>query len=398
MTYDAPYYHMIANGIRDIYVQELNRLPDEGGWIEWFHHWREDGRGFDWIRENIRQSAEWHAIHDQPQPVTLPRLVPAGSVFKLETGGPFTVIECSDFNLFGRYLTEGPDAIRPVLKERQAVGFNMLRVWSEYQGGAAFTADIGRLVPSEHANYSGALVAFAQLCSAYGLYIELTVFTGTGIPGHWERVGAAAQLVTNVILELANEVNAHPSINPLAYTKIPNVVCSRGSNGSQSMPVRVPAIPPQIAGRAGWWDYEAMHFNDAPQWARKVGHNSLELSVGDPEGNIPPSRVPVIANENTRPDKDGNINHFYDAAAAAALLCAGACFHSQSGKRSSLFTAADRPFAEAWVAGAKSVAFGCQSGAYKHRGDLEAPNAGATGERIYQRGNDSACIVRVRGN
>ncbi len=51
MTYDAPYDHMIANGVRDICVQELNRLPDERGWIEWFHHWREDGHDFDWIRE-----------------------------------------------------------------------------------------------------------------------------------------------------------------------------------------------------------------------------------------------------------------------------------------------------------------------------------------------------------
>ena len=102
MMYDAPYYHMIANGIRDIYIQELNRLPDEGGWIEWFHHWREDGRDFDWIRARIRESPEWHAIHDKPQPVALPRLVPAGGAFRLGTGERWTAIECSDFNLFGR--------------------------------------------------------------------------------------------------------------------------------------------------------------------------------------------------------------------------------------------------------------------------------------------------------
>jgi hypothetical protein len=142
------------------------------------------------------------------------------------------------------------------------------------------------------------------------------------------------------------------------------------------------------------WDYETAHFNDAFQWPRKVGHNSLEYSVGATD--LPASGKPCIANENTRPDKDGNINHFYDAAAGAALLCAGSCFHSQSGKRSSLFDSRDLGFAKAWVAGAKSVPLSAQGQAYKHRGDLERPDAGATGERVYQRGDDPAAIVRIR--
>jgi hypothetical protein len=74
-------------------------------------------------------------------------------VFKLETGERFTAVENSDFNLFGRYLTEGEDVVRQVLAERQAIGFNMLRVWSEYQGNATFTAEIGRLVPAEYPAY-----------------------------------------------------------------------------------------------------------------------------------------------------------------------------------------------------------------------------------------------------
>jgi hypothetical protein len=305
-------------------------------------------------------------------------------MFRLETGERWTAIECSDFNLFGRYLQEGEAVVRAVLAERADVGFNLLRVWSEYQGNAQFTEEIGRLVPSEWPDYDAEIGAFFTLCGSYGLYVELTVFTGTGIAGHWDRVGAVAQQHTNVILELANEVNAHPSIDPTQYQPIAGVVCSHGSNGSQSLPVRP------------WWDYEAMHFNDAFQWERKVGHNSKEITDGDPEGHIQPSHVPVIANENTRPDKDGNEVHFYDAAAGASLLCAGSCFHSRSGKKSALFDAYDRPFAEAWVAGAQSVPMECQDGAYKHRSDLEGPNAGATGERVYQRGNEDVCIVWIR--
>lgn len=354
----AAEYHAIADGIRDIYIQELNRLPDEGGWIEWFWHWREEGRDFDWIRARIRESAEWHAVHDappvpdKPQPVTLPRLVPAGSVFKLDTGERWTAIECSDFNLFGRYLTEGEDVVREVLKERADLGFNLLRVWSEYQGNPQFTAEIGRLVPSEHDFYGQQLTEFCALASAYGLYIELTAFTGTGIPGHWQTIGAALAGVTNVIVELVNEHNAHPSINLADYQPLPGIVCSHGSNGSQATPVR-PA-----------WAYEAFHTNDASEWWRKGGHNGMELSEGA-EG-LPASHVPVIANENTRPDKDGNILHHNDAAAACALLIAGSCFHSQSGKKSTLFDPADRPFAVAHVAGARSVNLEFQAGRYSH--------------------------------
>lgn len=355
MAYDSAWYHGITNGIKDIYIQEFGRQPDEGGWVEWLVHVREGGHDLEWVRARFRESAEWHAIHDKPQPVTLPRLVPAGSVFKLETGERWTAIECSDFNLFGRYLTEGEDVVREVLKERADLGFNLLRVWSEYQGDATFEAEIGRLVPSEHGAFYSSLAAFCGLCSAYGLYVELTAFTGTGagIQGHWQRLGDTLRGVTNVIVELANEVNAHPSINPANYQPIPGVICSHGSNGSQATPVR-PA-----------WGYEAAHFNDAFEWHRKVGHNSMEYSEGADQ--LPASHVPVIANENTRPDRDINTAHFYDAAAGAALLCAGSCFHSQTGKKSALFgNGLDFVYALYHVAGAKSVPLEFQEGRYSH--------------------------------
>lgn len=291
----------------------------------------------------------------------------------------FTVIECTDFALFGRYLTEGETVVREVLRERADLGFNMLRVWSEYQGNAQFTAEIGRLVPAEHPRYAEQLVAFFALCSAYGLYVELTAFTGTGIPGHWEWIGWAAPQATNVIVELTNENNAHtPNINPANYRSLAGIPCAHGSNGSQSVPVRP------------WWQYETFHTNDAPEFQRKVGHNAMEISEG--ADALQGSHIPVIANENTRPDRDGNLTHFYDAAAGAALLCAGSCFHSQSGKRSALFTAADRPFAEAWVAGARSVNLDYQEGRYVHESAMETP----ADLRVYSRVNPDGSRETVR--
>jgi hypothetical protein len=296
-------------------------------------------------------------------------LVPTGHVFRLATGERWTAIECSDFNLLGRYLIEGADAIQPVLLERQTIGFNLLRVWAQYLGAAQFTADIGRLVPQEHPEMYAALPAFCDLCATHGLYVELTAFTSVDVPGHWDRLGEILPPVTNVIVELANENDAHADhlADIAAFRPLPGVICSHGSNGSQALPPRPP------------WDYEVFHTNDAFEWWRKGGHNGMELSQGA-EG-IPASRVPVIANENTRPDKDGNLAHHEDAAAACALLIAGSCYHSASGKRSALFTAVDRRCAEVFVRGARSVNLEFQDGRYEHATALEEP----ADLRVYQK-------------
>jgi hypothetical protein len=348
------WYATVSQTINQIYREELNRDADFGGWANWLYHAREGGRDAEWIRARIRESEEWHAIHDAPPIVTLPRLVPTGAVFRLDTGARFTAIECTDFNLLARYLVEGAAAIGPVLQERQALGFNMLRVWAAFSGDATFESEIGRLVPSEHPEIYDQLPGFCSLCAAHGLYVELTAFTAGPIPGHWENLGRVLPAVTNVIVELVNENNAHPSDNldTNAYQPLPGVICSHGSNGSE-------AVPPRPA-----WDYETFHTNDAFEWWRKGGHNGMELSQGDAEGQIPPSHKPVIANENTRPDRDRNPNHHQDAAAAAALLIAGSCFHSVSGKKSALLSAADRGFAEAFVRGARSVNVEFQEGRY----------------------------------
>jgi hypothetical protein len=364
------WYAMVANTISQIYLEELGRPADVGGAANWLFHAREGGKDADWIRARIRELEEWHHRHDRPAAVNLPRLVPAGGVFRTDAGGRFTAIEASDFNLFGRFIKEGPDAIEPILQERAAVGFNMLRVWAVYSGNPTFELEIGRLLPSEHADYYDKLPQFLGLCAAHGLYVEFTAFTAGPVPGHWEKCGEALRDVSNVIVELANENDAHPSANLpniQDYRPLPGIICSHGSNGSQ-------AVPPRPA-----WDYEVFHTNDAFEWWRKGGHNGMELSQGA-EG-IAASHKPVIANENTRPDRDGNASHHEDAAAACALLIAGSCFHSQSGKKSALFSPNDRRFAEAHVRGARSVNLECQEGRYEHSAALETPDL----LRVYQK-------------
>ena len=302
--------------------------------------------------------------------VRLPGLVVRGSFFWQETGARFTAIEASDFNLFARFIAG--ENIEPILTQRSEVGFNLLRVWTYYDLQAP--PPIGRLIPSEHADYYTQLIDFLNAAARHGLYIELTAYVQPELvdPSHWTHlVNAARESATRPLLELVNEWDQHPfDLTP--FPRPTGVLTSHGSNGSESAPV----LP--------HWDYAVFHTNSAFEWWRKVGHNAMEQGT---------SSVPVLANENTRyPDNDDSLRHAYDAAAGAALLAAGSCFHSISGKPSVLWTGLELEAAKAWVAGARSVRLECQDGPYVHRADLERPGD----LRIYQRGNDDRCLVRIR--
>ena len=311
----------------------------------------------------------------------LPRLVVRGHVFALESGERFTAIECTDFQLYQRFL--GGEDIRPVLDQRAALGFTTVRA-------LGMCAGMFHLVPHERPDFSDLLAPFCDACASFGLYVEFTVFADATVvmpdraqqAAHWLAVGAAAQPITNLLLELGNELDQ--SINRLAAVNdvqpIPGVLCAHGSNGSQAVPVRP------------WWHYETAHFNDAPEWQRKTSHNAMEYSDG--AAPLVGSHVPILSNENTRPDRDGHLNHFQDAAAGAALLCAGSCFHCEGGKFSRLFDASEHQFAAAWVAGARSVPLEFQDGAYIRRDDLLTPEL----LRVYERrlSDGRGFIVKIR--
>lgn len=311
--------------------------------------------------------------------VQLPALVVRGSYFALETGERFTAIECSDFQAFSRFLN-GED-ITPVLTERRALGFNMLRVFG-------MCRNMFDLNPHAYPDYYETLREFVARVLRSGLYVEFTVFPDCALVmpdivdqmAHWDRVCTVLRpFAWGCLVELQNEADQKPNrIDASAFRQPSDLIASHGSNGSQALPVRP------------WWSYETFHVNDAPEWWRKCSHNGMELSVGT-EGLIG-SHVPVLANEKTRPDRDRTVAHYEDAARACALLIAGSCFHSESGKYSVLFTDADRPFAQAFVAGATSMPLDCQNGPYVHRLDLEGP----TDLRTYQRGNTDQCVARIR--
>lgn len=308
----------------------------------------------------------------------------AGKFFTLDDQ-PHTLIEASDFSLFKRFL-DG-ERIEPILSQRQGVGFNLLRVWLLNQsviGGRNGVFNGSRIHPEDDQDFYRELRAFVGVCAGFGLAVELTVFTQTQtlMPKvedqrkHWALTQDAVRGCGNVILELVNEMDAHdnatdPSL--LEMRPVGMLGCS-GSGGADSPPP------------GPTWDYLAYHTNDLSEWQRKVGHNAMEWADQH--------NAPCVSNENTRfPDRDANQNHAYDAARGGALLCAGSCFHSQSGKFSTLFTGQELVCAGAWASGAKSVPLGFQRGTYRHRQDLESPDV----IRVYSRTLDGAeYIVQIR--
>jgi hypothetical protein len=269
--------------------------------------------------------------------VVLPRLCVNGHVFALETGQPFTAIQCSDFNLLNRWQ-HGED-ITPVLAQRRDVGFNMLRVWTLY---ALDAANIGTFLDIDYAR----IPAFLRVCASYGLYVEFTAYTSIERTTHWNMLVAFCRASTNVLVELVNEGDLPVNqINMSQYVRPSGVLASHGSAGSQTVPPWEP------------WDYGTLHYNDASEWWRKTAHNPME-DFADVHHR------PAIANENTRyPDRDASLAHAYDAAAGAALLTAGACFHSVSGKSSVLWAGVELDAARAWAEGARSVPLAVQHGA-----------------------------------
>lgn len=297
----------------------------------------------------------------------------------LQINGAFfneTIIEASSFKLLKRFLDN--ENIAPVMDELVGLGFNTVRVF----GMCRLMWDLN---PAAYVNFYSRLADFVDYAGSHGLYIEFVVFPDCAlvIPNtndqlnHYAGVFQALKNKTNVLLELQNEADQTPNaIDIQRFSRPGGMIACHGSNGSQASPIRP------------WWSYETFHTNDASEWWRKDSHNAMEFSEGADQ--ITASHVPVLSNENTRfPDHDANVNHYYDAAAASALLCAGSCFHYVNGKESSPMTAQEQAGGKAHCDGAKSVDLSQRVFPYQHRAELEGP----ADLRVYSRGS---AVVRIR--
>lgn len=277
----------------------------------------------------------------------------------------FAVTCTSDFNLYNRWFS-GED-ITPVLEQRQSLGFNSCRVWTAYRIDL-----IGDCDPHRPHFYEGLPVFMSELAQ-YGLYAEITAFTGPyvyfptqqAMIDHWNQLDDALTGCTNLLdLEAVNEWDNGPNLGvPLDQLRRPvGKIASHGS-GAQDSPPFQPV-----------WDV-AGYRSPMNEWQRKVGHNAM-ADIADRW------HIPSWTNEYPRTDNDPNPDHWFDGAASSVLLCAGAgCFHSPSGKDSTLFEGPELACAHAFIVGALSVPLEYQDGAYSR---LEPPYPPGV-IRIYRR-------------
>ena len=311
--------------------------------------------------------------------VPLLRLVTNQWFFSRENGRPITLIGADSYALYQQYL-DGVD-IKPVLDQLVSLGFNYLRVFGSYNGS------LGHFVPTEYGDqYFLKQIAFAKVLAQKEFYYEFVAFADatTWIPdvnaqlAHWNNEVAAVAPITNVILEAGNELNQPINrLNSVQQLPMPQLTnSSHGSNGSGEWGV----IP--------FWHYVTLHVNSESEWQRKYGHNCFEIGWLVPV--TPNWRGPCIGEESPRPDQDGNLTHFHDAARACALLAAGCVFHSNSGKASQVLTGIDLQAATAFAVGALKVPIVCQNQPYKR---IDPPLPGML--RTYQRGDDPQCLVNV---
>ncbi len=328
------------------------------------HHifWRTMTERDWWITPRKALQDAWPLPQAPITPGEAVRLRAQGEYFIKENGERFTAICATDFNL-QKLMCDGGDP-RPVLAQRAAAGFNMVRTF--IVGDWNDPAYLCR--PQDHPDYYDKLGQLADLIKSYGMYFQACAFCDTPriFPtqesqlDHWTRTVNVLYDKTNVLLELVNENNVPiNTLNPDIFARPNGMLASHGSNGSQSLAVRP------------WWDWEAFHTNGAPEEQRKIGHNAMELSEGTPDW--PASHVPTITNETSRYPEVGMWRNSsldrqktlaFDSAAGAALLNAGSCFHSVNGKLSRLWDGNEEAVARAWADGARSVPLEYQDGRY----------------------------------
>lgn len=302
---------------------------------------------------------KWFQLPPLESQATVKALRTNGQMLEHVDGTPFTVIGKTMFGLFARYAN-GED-IAPVLQQLKTIGFDWVRVWTLFD-----IPGIGTLLNCPYYK----IPAFVALCNAYGLHVELTAYTGINDPSHWGNLCAAAlQCEMKPVMDYVNELSANlresdpqgrfidadadadglgaPYIVADGVTyhheKVEGLLCSHGSNGSQSWPVWP------------YWDVLFFHTNDADEEQRKAGHNAMEIA----------NDKPVVTDETSRcPDRANNPEFFYDMGGGAALLCAGIVFHSVHGKLGQQLDDAEAACATALVGGCKSVNLSHQHDGY----------------------------------
>lgn len=317
-------------------------------------------------------------------------------VFHLAAGGAtWPWRGCSDFRLFQRYL-DGDATVGAVIANRVASGANLLRVFGMYSGG------IGTFLPASYPTYFTALPAFATLLNGSGLFLEFTAFADAQVVmptqaaqnTHWEKVIAALAGNGNVFLELANEY-PNNGVNPAPFGRPHGILSSAGSS-TGDMP---PFYPP--------WDYGTFHPDRNSEWPRKA--KSIQ-DVRDGYPGWPGIQRAMVADEpmgagdsDIPGSRSTNAQDFFEFAATAQMMGAGATFHSTNGVASTVFSATQQACANAFFQAMGLVNPDAQTWTYANgndpnsalvHSDLPSPTGSLRTYTKYQGGSAIVIVIR----
>lgn len=316
-------------------------------------------------------------------------LVPLDLVgrFFRQSGARCFLNGATGFNVPGRFAYEGSDALRGMLAQRQALGFNAIRLWSAYN-----IALIGRLIPREFSDfYSRIVPGVSSLCAEYGQYPYWTGLTGPysvtlgGMPeiaAHDQAMQDALSRIPFALYDRRNEYSK--DVNQIDMAKMGPLWLPMASQGSGQQD----EDPPTPYGR-----FAARHPAGSEQ-QRKVGKQGWDSQ------NLLGSNIPWVDDEVLRYEPGGENRYAVaeDSGQMGAGFIAGAFFHSSQAKLGIEWTAnGELVSATGWCAGvARVVAQGLdivQDGAYLHRTDLET----ASIIRAYERRlGDRSVILTAR--
>ena len=274
---------------------------------------------------------------DGPPPIAvLSRLHLQGLDFVTEAGARHIIAGSTELLLGWRYDREGPDAIAPVLAERQALGFNNLRVlWQKdigNTGHSAWQMPVEKLKP------------FHELAAAHGFYIEGTILADCQVlnpstAAQQTRVNdvrVATVGIANVVEQLGNEYdkNGH---DPRLFTKPSDRLAANSSSteGGKDAP---------------YWDFFCFSGQRSPlnHAIREYGPLEFMYNDGKPWGG-----VPAICDEGMKPGVNSSDPRDFERAGAQARSGCGGRFHSVAGTggNSRLFDDLEKRCAAAFIKG-----------------------------------------------
>ena len=264
----------------------------------------------------------------------LPRLHAGRSDFFTEANARHVVIGCTDLMLAWRYDREGPDAIRPVLEQRQACGFNNLRVlWQKdvNNAGQPWQMPVEDLRP------------FITFLAGFGFYVQGTILADCAVVNPLEadqqnRVNAmrsATVGLSNLIEQLGNEYdkNGH---DPRHFFKPSDRMAANSSSteGGKDAP---------------YWDFFCFSGQRDPlnHAVREYGPLEFIYGTGTWGG------LPAICNEGMKPGINSSDARDFERAGAQARSGCGGTFHTDAGTAGSsrLFNDLEFACAKAFVKG-----------------------------------------------